>query len=89
MQSDAADRLTYGRIGGMLITSAGQADLHPLLDNRMTYSEDLRESTLTEREVCQVLADHGCYLGDYLMDRELNALPDETDGEVIADWLGY
>jgi hypothetical protein len=49
----------------------------------------MRESTLTEREVCQVLADHGCYLGDYLVDRELDALPAETDGESIADWLGY
>jgi hypothetical protein len=57
-----------------------------------TYSDDLREQTLTPDELCKVLADHGQYLGDWLMDHGLanvDAMPAETDGGAVADWLGY
>lgn len=56
----------------------------------MNYSEDLREATLTPREVCKVLTDHGQLLGDWIMDQEPGYyLSEETDGSLLADWLGY
>lgn len=58
----------------------------------MTYADDLREQTLTVNELLKVLAEHGCYIGDYLFDMELenvDFIPDYTDGNIVADWLGY
>ena len=58
----------------------------------MTYSDDLRDQTLTADEVIQILADHGQYLGDYLVDlgmANVDAMPEYTDGNIVADWLGY
>jgi hypothetical protein len=54
-----------------------------------TYSEQLRDQhELSEDEVCQVLRDHGQLLGDYLVDLGSD-LPELTDGDDLADWLGY
>jgi hypothetical protein len=58
----------------------------------MTYADDLRKQTLTPDELLKVLADHGCYVGDYLLDMNLenvDHLPEYTDGGTVADWLGY
>ncbi len=57
-----------------------------------TYSTDLRERTVDSNELCRILADHGQLLGDYLIENDLESaadLPEYTDGNIIADWLGY
>jgi len=57
-----------------------------------TFETYARNQFLTVDEVVEMLAFHGQYLGDWLMDQGIacvDDMPEETDGNVLADWLGY